>query len=706
MHGSIGALAALLAIAASLAACGGGDGEPPAAPGPVAPPASQTPLAITAATAAGVAALAPGVGDSVLALAHFSADAVRQFSLPGQASPAVSTCPNGGLLTVALVDRDGNGVASVGDRVSVQARDCGVPVLADVVAGTVQIDLLEPAGLPAGSLRAAVGFADGLRFGDATAGTAKLLGSLQFDWSSTAVQTVVHVTASAADDLRVTVPGSPSVTESIRRPDLKKTLQYDQARAVVAMSYRYDSEALQGSLSVSTPEPLQAYLGTFPEIGRIDVVGAAGSRLTLTPNFVSQSNQFQYALDSNGDGTADAQGSVAWSDSVDGHLWWDGISPVYGWAPGAYVTRTFATTDFFATTAFDWRTSGTSSVRLQFSRPLASTTPMLFFRFADQGPATAGDAPRMDIAGTGEVHGALVVVRPAEPLRHGRSYALQVSQDGTNWFGSVTVQDALGNSSSSYAWSGMSLTTPDTLRALAAVPSGMLAGAADQLVLDGRASRSTARPIVAYRWTQVSGTALRFGDAAAAQTVVSWGDRPPTGAERAVVRLTVTDSAGDTDAIDLTVLSAELGAARRVLYFRSADGDYVGAGATNVLLDSQAQFWESHVPGYFSLSANTPDYRESWSLYLGSADGLPLHAGAYENAQRWSSLGSHNGLAFSGGGRGCSLSFGRFDVIEIETDGSGAITRLAVDFEQRCDSATAPALLGSYRVNSSVPIRR
>jgi len=713
MNSSIRALAALFAVAAVTTGCGGGGGSSSAdpVPPPSAPaPASATPLAITAATAASVARLAPAVGEAALTVAQFAVDSTRRFAAPGSVSPLTLTCPNGGLQTVTLVDRDGDGVASAGDRISVESRDCAVPVITDIVSGTMQIDLSAPTGLPAGSLRAAVSLGDGLRFGSSATDATNLLGSMQFDWSSTGLQTALHVSASAADDLRVVVtgtnPGIASLTESIHQPDLTKTLNYDEARSVISMSYRYESDALKGSFAVSTPAPLRAYLNTYPEAGRVEVTGAAGSKVVLTPNFANNSNQFQYAFDSNGDGTADANGSVYWTESGVGYLWWDGTTALNGWSTAAYATRAFATTDFFLSTTFDWKTSSTSSFRLQFSRPLASTTPTLFFRFIDMGSSIGDGTQSPNIAATAEVHGALIIVRPTAPLRHARSYSLQASLDGTNWNSGVTVQDTLGNSVANYQWVGTFVNTPNNLRAVAVAQGGLLGAASDQLSLSGQTSTGTPRAIASYRWSQVSGTPLHFADATAAQTTVSWGATPPTGVERAVVRLTIADASGDTEATDLTILSANLANSNRVLYFRSATGDYIGQGATALLDNSLAQFQETLNSGYFHATVNTSGFSEWWSLDLANSDGSPLHVGAYENAIRAAFRGTQNGIDFSGSGRGCNQTVGRFDILEIQTNGAGAITKLAVDFEQHCESAGAPALLGSYRINSSVPIRR
>jgi hypothetical protein len=702
MNRTFHALATLVAATTITTGCGGGgDGDDP-------PSIAAMPLAITADTAARIGTLVPGVGDAVLTAAQFAVDATRRFALPGTLSPVISTCPNSGLLTVTLVDRDGDGVASAGDRISVDARDCAAPILADMVAGTMHIDLSLPTGLPATSLRAAVTLATPVRVGEADTDAPRLLGSMQLDWSSTGVQTVLRVTASAADDLRVMEPGTganpaPS-TAAIRQPELTKTLQFDQARSAVSMSFRYESEALAGSVSVATPAPLQAYLNTFPEDGRVEVAGAAGSKVVLTPNFASNSHQYQYAFDSNGDGQPDANGSLFWGDSLAGYLWWDGTTILPYWSGLPYGTRPFATTDFFANASLDWTTASASAVRLQFSRLPASTTPALFFRFVDRGPSGGGYTPPVIIAATAQVHGALIIVKPITPLRHARSYTLQASGDGVNWSNNVTVQDALGNSSSDFEWGGMSFTTPDNLLAVAVAQAGLLAGPGEQVSLSGQGSTGAPRPIVSYRWSQVSGTPLRFADATAAQTTVSWGDAAPAGVEAAVVRLTVADAAGDTEWADLTVTSADLSSATHLLYFRSAAGDQVGAGAISLLANSQAQFQSSGNFGWFDATATTPGSAQWWNLYLRSADGLPLHVGAYENATWWPNFGQ-NGISFSVDGRSCGQTVGRFDVLEIETDFFGTVTKLAIDFEQRCGSG-APPLLGSYRVNSGVPIRR
>lgn len=701
------ALAALFAAGLLTTGCGGGGAGGDAIVTPSAPPAWTVPLAIDANNAAQLARLGPALGEAVLTVAQFGVDSARRFALPGESASVVTTCENGGLLTITLSDRDGNGTATAGDRITVEARDCLVPVITDIVTGTMQIDLDAPAGLATGGLRAAVALGDGLRFGSSSTGDSTLLGSLRFDWESTGVRTTLRVTPSASDDLRIVEGGGGTGrTEFVRQFDLRKTLKYDEARAETSVSYRYESQLLGGAVTVTTPAPLRAHLNTYPELGRIDVLGATGSRLVLSPNFVNNSDQYQAALDSNGDGTPESTNGIAWTEAALGYLWWDGLTDLSGATLGTYTTRPFTTNDFSASARLDWPTSSTSTVRFQFTRPPAGTTPALYFRFIDNGSLIDASQPTVDIEGIGEAHGALVIVRPATPFRHARHYTMRVSTDGSNWYDTVTIQDALGNVTGNSSWSGMTFSTPDNLIAVALGQSAPLLAASEQLLLDGRPSTGAPRPIVSYRWTQLSGTPLQFADATSAQTHVSWGPTPPTGIERAVVRLTVTDARGDTDATELTIRSADLSRSTRVLYFRSAAGDYIGRGAIELLDNSLAAFTETLSAGELRASMISPGFTNWWYLNLATSDGSPLQVGAYENAIRTPFRGSQNGLELYGNGSGCNQIFGRFDVLEIQTDATGTITRLAVDFEQHCEFAAAPPLLGSYRINSTVPIRR
>jgi hypothetical protein len=700
---------ACLFLATAIAGCGGGGDGVGSSAAPGQPPAATpaTPLVLDVQNARSVAILSIGLGEAVLSVAQFAVDSTRQFALPGVASPLVKTCPNGGLITITLTDRDADGTASAGDHVNIDARDCGVPVLTDIVNGVLDIDLTATTGLPPRSLRGAVTLGSGLRFGAASTTSVSLLGSMRLEWSQSDVQTALRLLVAPADDLRIVVSdGVSSVTESIRQPDLAKTLNYDAARSIIQLSYRYESQAFFGSVVVATPDPLRAYLNTYPEAGGIVITGAGNSRLTVTPNFSSNSELCQIALDLDGNGTADFTDLAYWADSTVGYFWWDGTTPL-NWGSAAIPARAFATTDFFSATTLTWDTAATASLRLQFSRPLAGATASLYFRFADRGPTPYDDTPFVDVAATSERQGALVIVRPAQPLEHSHYYLLQVSRDGVEWFNGVTLQDTLGNSSSSPQWP-LDVLTPDNVRAAAIAPAAPLLSPTDRATLDAGGSTTSLRRITGYQWTQLSGTPLQFGDPSAALTTVAWGSSPPNGVEDAVVQLMVTDAAGDSDTTRITIRSGNVNGSGHVLYFRSTAGDYVGNGRTVLIGDGTGAFNDSPLSRGYTRTFYS-DFRNSGftQLLIASSDGSALHAGAYEDAIRTSFHGTQNGIEFIHDGRTCNAVYGRFDVLEVEFDATGSnITRFAVDFEQHCESASAPPLFGSYRINSTIPIRR
>lgn len=713
MKNAMRALGALFA-AAAMAGCGSDGGEaavPASSPTPAPSPAltAATPVRLQSGNGPPLAQAVIQSGETALSLAQFVVDSVDRLAQSGVMSPISEACANGGQLTLTLTDRDNSGTASAGDRMSAVASNCLVPVLSAAVTGAIETELTSVAGLPAGSQRGTISLGSGLTFGATAAGTSTMRGSLQFEWSSATTRKALRVLASSDDDLRFALVRFGATTVgSIRQPDLSKTIKYDDAHSVITMSYRYESQAYLGSVIVSTPEPLQAYLDTQPDKGRIELTGASGTKLALTPSIEATgiSSRYQIAIDSDGDGGSDAVTSVDWLETSTGFLWWGGTSAV-GLGPPAFQVLPYFPYYFRADATLQWVNSSASAMRLQFSRPLAPTTPKLYFRFKDNGPRTFESMPPIDVDADNERYGALFVIRPARPLRHARFYSVEASLDGTNWALAVTLQDTLGNSTISPSWPGTSIVTPDNLRAIAAANLRALFGAADQVLLDGLSSTTAQRPIVGYRWTQLAGTPLHFDTPTAAQTLASWGPAPPTGIESALVELTVTDSAGDSESVRIPIVSADLSGATHVLYYRSSPGDFVGSGLSAVVTESLGTFIDTHSsPARLDMQFGGSASVGFSNLVLATADGAPFHVGAYENAVRIAYPSAQNILDFGTASRGCNGNFGRFDVLEVQFDNAGKFVKLAVDFEQHCEQPTAPPLFGSYRVNSTIPLRR
>lgn len=143
------------------------------------------------------------------------------------------------------------------------------------------------------------------------------------------------------------------------------------------------------------------------------------------------------------------------------------------------------------------------------------------------------------------------------------------------------------------------------------------------------------------------------------------------------------------------------GAATRV-FFDSQTGDYVGQGRTSWFTPLDSSIEASTLSdGSVHINVLSGTF---WNLDFAAPQSQPLTPGTYEGARRYPfQSSSEPGLAVYGDGRGCNLLSGRFTVLESAFGADGHPERLAVDFEQHCESSTT-ALFGSVRVNSTAPI--
>ena len=139
------------------------------------------------------------------------------------------------------------------------------------------------------------------------------------------------------------------------------------------------------------------------------------------------------------------------------------------------------------------------------------------------------------------------------------------------------------------------------------------------------------------------------------------------------------------------------------LLIESDPGDTAGRGIRQVwsadaVVSSSPSFSRNRV----SLSVQQRDGRR-WSLDFRAPSASDLATGAYENAISAFAFSSpFPGMQVTAPSASCSSPTGRFYVHEIAFGASNSITRLAVDFEQRCGQSAA-GLRGAIRFNSSRP---
>lgn len=127
------------------------------------------------------------------------------------------------------------------------------------------------------------------------------------------------------------------------------------------------------------------------------------------------------------------------------------------------------------------------------------------------------------------------------------------------------------------------------------------------------------------------------------------------------------------------------------LTFRSA---VMGPWETEFYSDSKASF---------SLTFTAPKYSSLDNTVMAR----PLQAGFYDNARRVMSAPELSpGMDVSGFAHGYNRLSGWFNVIEVAYSPTGEINLLAVDFAEYGENLTksGPALYGSFRFNSSIPL--
>jgi len=156
----------------------------------------------------------------------------------------------------------------------------------------------------------------------------------------------------------------------------------------------------------------------------------------------------------------------------------------------------------------------------------------------------------------------------------------------------------------------------------------------------------------------------------------------------------------DSLVIAMLVLTSSLAAsAQTFLNLDSQPGDYVGGGTIQTYTPSDGTFMVQGTSAGIQVAFYTSSYSSFWYLDFGPPVGKTLAKGVYEGAQGVAS-GTPT-LQVFGDGRGCNTDSGRFLISDLAFNSDGSIKRLAVDFEQHCESAP-PALFGSVRFNSSV----
>ena len=138
----------------------------------------------------------------------------------------------------------------------------------------------------------------------------------------------------------------------------------------------------------------------------------------------------------------------------------------------------------------------------------------------------------------------------------------------------------------------------------------------------------------------------------------------------------------------------------------SRAGDWIGNGQQVHLTASDSRFRVQQIPsqGALQISIDALDNHTWWQVWIGAPAGQALQAGAYENAERYTSVpGARPRLSVNADGRGCDGE-GRFTITNLTHRGilllsngtsTPAVYQLVMSFEHRCRTSSAPGLTGT-----------
>lgn len=148
------------------------------------------------------------------------------------------------------------------------------------------------------------------------------------------------------------------------------------------------------------------------------------------------------------------------------------------------------------------------------------------------------------------------------------------------------------------------------------------------------------------------------------------------------------------------------------LQLNSSPGDWIGQGQTvdltyNLPGDSISAHVRRSVPAgpaelLFILDSPLAGNQFAMLFFGTNALGIPIQPGVYTNARRSPfAPAGHPGLDVSFQNRGSNQVFGSFTIWDVTFSTGNVISTFDASFEQRSESATAPALLGRFTYNAA-----
>ena len=673
-------------------------------------------------------------GASLLTYAQFATDLVHRFAAPESSDPITANCAHSGRITMQLTDRDGSGRASAGDTVTAVLENCGVPALVRTATGVVRVDIQSSASQTVTTdFMARLTVVEPLHLttpGGRNPGHQNygvLRGSIGVQWSEDTKGNTLRAVSTTEDDLNFTgiYDGVESV-DRMRRIDVSQSVRYELATGTSTIAFLYDVGSRGGVMRVRTPVTLQGDLDVVPRQMRVEIDMAGGQMMRLERATADTGPRIDLSL-INAAGVTEMSGWIPWT----GNLLRLADDIRNGQEPLGYTDQGYSV---HAVTS--WRETNVRSdidraclqgsslpyfkadavfqrpvapprplseadgvLYLQFDRTVAAVMPTFQFQFIDNSKTIDPRYPVWNIPAVATRHGAYYEISPTEPLVKGHSYFLGASIDGSDWDTDIELLDASGQvvfRSSAFATFDIesSLTVGIAFGDTASVSTSAPAR------LQARPSLAVEQWVANVQWEQLGGPPVTLSAPNDLETDVSLPGSHEV--QEALLQVTVTDSRGATDRARVIVTVGNYVTQGAALYTEV----FTSGAPRRALETGEGSIFYGPQPGVVRPRTQGPTAGGTGVAFsVTTVGGAQLQPGLYANAAFSDEPGSVPGLrsrvwCWTSG----SPVSGSFEVLEVAYGLDGSITKLALDYEQRCEMG-GEYERGSYRFNSSQPLK-
>ena len=674
-------------------------------------PAGVT-LKFTSANAGRVAGYPLWASEGLMRLGNALSDDVVATVKQKKATESGACDGSTGTWSRAFLDNDGNGAVSAGDEITMQFVGCHREPLARTVDGAASVKITSvdsSGGFVAAVAIAGPGIAISATVGEKNPDF-RVSGKARLALSISDTRRTLVVGDGASDEVVFDFPWLSVGGDRLTAFRMEKSQHWDEARSYLDLRMRYTSPELGGSFDASTPVSISSWLDTLPDPrpgqGWLLMQGAANDQVRI--DVLSAGGGFKdinVKVDFGGDGVLDMAGDAAWTDAglISGYFFADytpgGRGNTFAIDPNEFSVRRFNVAKAVGTQ---------ETLKIQFTRPPAGVASWTW-RLLDKGPLPGGTGVAQEVAITVQNLGALVLINPTQPLRYSRQYAL-VLDTGTPTTQGQLLRATTGGTLDLYQGSVTGFQTPDYLNPRPGFFKLPMYLDPVQGTRVGTFAQADGAPLVTYSWTQVAGQPVVIATPAAAQTDVSLG-AGATGIGSATLRLTMALADGTSESADIVIRTVHDTATRpwasvlhvRQLGFNDPEQFIWGSPAVGQLLIAGGG--DRLTINYVDKAGPAYQYPD-WSLQLRTGDGTALKPGKYTNAWSAGAVGrpaETNLLEFDMRRIGFLPWGSDFTILELESDGSGAITKLALDFVVRGIGDYTPTT-GSVRWNSSLPL--